>query len=210
MKKVLVLAAAIALFATPALAAITGSKHDLSAAGAGTTELCIFCHTPHAAGALNGAPLWNRNSTDAGVTALYTSNTVTAATAAVNATSLNGTDVVLCLSCHDGAKLQSVTLNNVPSTTVYNPAAIPALTGNTDLTTDLSNDHPIGMNYAAAQGADGGLVAPASGSAVVAGIPLFSGIMWCSSCHSVHDTTNVPFLRVSNAGSNLCKSCHAK
>lgn len=44
MKKLLVIAAALALFATPALALIEGSKHDLAT---GTEGACSYCHVPH-------------------------------------------------------------------------------------------------------------------------------------------------------------------
>jgi len=95
MKKVLVLAAAIALFATPALSAITGTKHDLSAYGGAGNELCVFCHTPHG-GATGGiAPLWNRSQVSA--TNFYNSATLDAATSVASA---NLTDAPLCLSCH--------------------------------------------------------------------------------------------------------------
>ena len=32
----------------------------------------------------------------------------------------------------------------------------------------------------------------------------------CASCHDPHSNTNATFLRVSNAGSGLCLSCHTK
>ena len=32
----------------------------------------------------------------------------------------------------------------------------------------------------------------------------------CGSCHNPHNTSFPPFLRVSNSGSNLCKTCHIK
>lgn len=54
---------------------IVGSKHDLGsgnfygnfAGTADTSEICVFCHTPHNAnnlGEMYGAPLWNRRLTD--------------------------------------------------------------------------------------------------------------------------------------------------
>ena len=45
---------------------IAKTKHNLSASGPGTakatseSQICVFCHTPHFAEALPGAPLWNR------------------------------------------------------------------------------------------------------------------------------------------------------
>ncbi len=32
----------------------------------------------------------------------------------------------------------------------------------------------------------------------------------CSTCHDVHEYTNIPFLRISNSGSALCVTCHLK
>ena len=69
MKKVIVLAAAIALFATPAFALISGTAHDLSSANnasSSITEICVFCHTPHGADTtVTDAPLWNRGTVNA-------------------------------------------------------------------------------------------------------------------------------------------------
>lgn len=40
---------------------------------------------------------------------------------------------------------------------------------------------------------------------------LFKGVIDCSTCHSVHNTTVFkPFLAASNLGSELCLSCHRK
>ena len=38
-------------------ATIAGTPHDLSTKGWGTTETCKFCHTPHLAQSVAGAPL---------------------------------------------------------------------------------------------------------------------------------------------------------
>jgi predicted CXXCH cytochrome family protein len=46
---------------------------------------------------------------------------------------------------------------------------------------------------------------------VAAGLPLFTAsTMQCATCHNVHDNTNVPFLRINNAASALCTTCHIK
>ena len=60
--------AAIALGATAAHAGIANTKHSLGADNAanenymttGTTEICVFCHTPHASNTNVQAPLWNK------------------------------------------------------------------------------------------------------------------------------------------------------
>jgi predicted CXXCH cytochrome family protein len=105
------------------------------------------------------------------------------------------------MSCHDG----TVAIGNfgtITSDTHY-------VTGKSLLGTNLSNDHPIGFTYdAALVSADPGLVSPAT--VVTAGLPLFSSKMECSTCHGVHDNTNAPFLRKTNASSALCLTCHIK
>ena len=79
------------------------SKHNLSASGAGallaskdaadrSTEICIFCHTPHTA---KKAGLWNRHDSTAAYTP-YRSTTIKA-----NIGQPTGASK-LCLSCHDG------------------------------------------------------------------------------------------------------------
>ena len=42
----------------------SGTERDAKAAPGGTSEICVFCHTPHGAsssGTSLKAPLWNRN-----------------------------------------------------------------------------------------------------------------------------------------------------
>jgi hypothetical protein len=90
----------------------------------------------------------------------------------------------------------------------------------------LNNDHPISMNYRS--DLDTNLRPPTtvgSRTWVINGsiqLPLYgpgtgtSATVECSSCHDVHDTatysgkgsTEVYFLRTSNVGSQLCRTCH--
>jgi len=214
MKKVLVLAALAALVATSATAGVVGTKHDLSSAGGASiktdaTEVCVFCHTPHGANATTGKylPLWNRNQIADPIGFYDTISMNNKTTAALTA----ATDAYLCLSCHDG--VTSVDALRNPPNSGLTTAARP-VTGNFIIggsTKDLSNDHPIGMQYNSTN--DGELV-PAPGTAVkffgtAVGADL--GTMWCSSCHDVHGgVANTPFLQVSNVASALCTTCHAK
>jgi predicted CXXCH cytochrome family protein len=174
-------------------ATIASTKHDLSATGWGSTELCIFCHVPHNAGSTK--PLWSHASTGATFT-LYSSPTFQGVPG-------QPADVSkACLSCHDG----TIAIDSYKARTGTN-----TITGAALLGTDLSNDHPISFTYdAALVSSSGGLVIPASASLVVTGIPLFASKMECASCHSVHDNTNGSFLRVANTGSALCLKCHVK
>lgn len=207
------LLAAVALFAVQAAmaASIVGSKHDFSSSGTSTYkgaaandggQVCIYCHTPHNASTTQ--PLWNHTASGVASYTVYTNSTLNATTAQPGSVSK------LCLSCHDGTvaidsfgTFAGTATNKIATTSVNNLGGAAG--------TDLSNDHPIGFTYNAALAtADGGLVAPASTSQVVAGIPLFSGALECASCHAVHDSTNTPFLRVANSGSTLCLKCHMK
>src|SRR5664279_1270554 len=61
-----------------AMASVTNTPHNLSAGqtngshmtGAGaTTEICIFCHTPHGGNQATAAPIWNRSVSS---TSVYT------------------------------------------------------------------------------------------------------------------------------------------
>ncbi len=88
---------------------VVGSKHDLGTnneyldpfGDADTSEVCVFCHTPHGAnnqGEMAGAPLWNRRLTDTGSYLMYTSPTMDASCLATP----SGVSLA-CLSCHDVA-----------------------------------------------------------------------------------------------------------
>jgi len=169
-KKHLSILAAAALMGGAALlgvgaadAGIKGSKHDLGSGGAsqfaataGTGEVCVFCHTPHGADTSAGAPLWNKALPDAGKYTRYS---------ALNTSTLDGAEVpvgsvsLACLSCHDGSQAMDVMIN-APGTGKYNSAGasafgLAAMSGTPvpGLGADLSNDHPISIQYAG-----GGLV----------------------------------------------------
>lgn len=191
--------ALLLLAAQPGIAQITGTPHDFSSRGWGSTQICIFCHTPHNAATGLSAPLWNHAVTTATYT-LYNSSV----SSTFNATTSQPAGVSkLCLSCHDG----TVAIDSFGGRT-----GTTNMTGAANLGTNLANDHPVSFAYNAALAtADGGgLVTPASASSVVPGIPLFSGNLECASCHNVHSNTNSPFLRASNAASALCLRCHIK
>ncbi len=113
-----------------ASAGIVGSKHDFSGRGWGSTEVCIFCHTPHnAITAVSGSPLWNHQLSAATYT-LYGSPTRKEVPEQPRAPSK------LCLSCHDG------TIGAFGGHTSNQFVA-----GAASLGTDLSNDHPISVRF---------------------------------------------------------------
>lgn len=237
MKKVVILLAVASLLAAPAFAGIRNSKHDLSSSSVATNsvkstnvdEICVFCHTPHAGDNSGLAPLWNRSlgSLSFAATDLYNSATLQSATQPTQVvTAVNASDAKLCLSCHDGTSLAGG-LSNPPASAsnaqpTFNASPDDRTTGNADITDGtgsatnaLKNDHPIGMAFTDALAtADGELVLPSVSGVVGKGetLPLYgtTDVMWCSSCHDVHNNSYIPFLNMSNAGSTMCLSCHVK
>ncbi len=184
-------------------AQIAGSAHDFSAEGWAQNKICLPCHTPH-----NGdtsvpeSPLWNHDVTTSTFT-VYSSSTLDATVGQPSGISL------LCLSCHDG----SVALDSFGGTT-----GSEYVTGDANLGTDLSNDHPISFTYNTALAtADGELFDPSTTTTSLGGTIdadlLFSHRMECASCHDVHNTAssgNDHLLLISNTGSALCLTCHDK
>ncbi len=160
-----VLALGLATVAAPTLAAsISSTKHNLGTTGTGsnhqttgTAEICVFCHTPHAANTTVTAPLWNKGATGSSYT-LYSSSTAIMAGTTANSV---GSVSLGCLSCHDGTQAMD-NMINAPGSGGYTAAGA-ALAGavwagdqtlqNTTIAklgTDLSNDHPVGMRYCGA------------------------------------------------------------
>jgi len=110
----------------------------------------------------------------------------------------------LCLSCHDGT-VAIDSYGGITTGTIFINSAAPVNIG-----TDLSNDHPVSFTYNTALAtADGELRDPTATPAVSA--LLFSGRVECASCHDPHGVTGVTkLLRMSNASSALCLTCHIK
>ncbi|MCK9472116.1 cytochrome c3 family protein [Sulfurimonas sp.] len=231
---------ASSVFAGP----ISGSPHDLSAlAGldsstADNGEICVYCHTPHAANsAFTGAPLWNK-ATPAGTFDMYG-----ATIAGTNTEAAPASPSLACLSCHDGVSaIDSIV--NAPG------SGMKSVTGSKDIVTglatqyggniggplnatttgnpDLTNDHPVSIIYTEGKA---GLRATTVNLAT-----LGDNIAWlgattigdllrgptndqveCGSCHDPHNggndqatATEVNFLRHTNKNSYLCLGCHNK
>ncbi len=182
---------------------ITGSAHDFKNENWNTSgEICIVCHTPHNSNTtVAEAPLWNHQVTSSTFTP-YTSTTLDATAGQPSASSK------LCLSCHDG----TIAVENYGGRTNGNEI----ISGNDLVGTDLSNDHPISISYNTALATtDGGLNDPSTANSglgsTIANDLLFAGQMECASCHDVHNGAgNSNLLRISNAASGLCLTCHNK
>lgn len=155
-----------------AMASVTNTKHNLGASGTNnhtnaTTEICIFCHTPHGGDQSVAAPIWNRKVSSSSVYTRFSSLgrlTFDAKEAPIGSVS------IACLSCHDGTQAMDAVINSQGSDSVYtvgvgtlsgvggfsqtnmmstlNPSDNGSTTGDIIyLGTDLRNDHPISMQY---------------------------------------------------------------
>ncbi|MDH3317289.1 MAG: hypothetical protein OER43_16190 [Gammaproteobacteria bacterium] len=149
---------AVTGFGGSAYAQVAGSQHDLTTSGnaqgqtANTDEVCVFCHTPHGSDINAPVPLWNKVLPAPGGFTQYSSlqlSSFDSSEAPVGSVSL------ACLSCHDGTQAMDVVIN-LPGSGGYNasgaeidPVAIGAMGGAPVpmLGTDLTNDHPISMQY---------------------------------------------------------------
>ena len=203
MRKIFGVTLGLVLIAGLAGAQITGSEHDFSGQGWGTTEICQPCHTPHNASTALPVVLWNHAVTSA-VYTLYSSPTMNATTGQPGGVSK------ACLSCHDG----TVALDSFGGST-----GTTFISGTANFGTDLSNDHPVSFAYNNALAtADGGLHPPTTTSSGLGGTisadMLFgatSDQVECASCHDVHNAANLQSLLLKpNTGSALCLTCHNK
>ena len=152
-----------------ATAGISVTRHNLGSTGTGTntfdgTEaICVFCHTPHGADTSASVPLWNRVLSNSSSYTTYDSLGTSSLDGAVAPV---GSVSIACLSCHDGTQAMNVMIN-APGSGGYDPAGSalagswtgPAATASpvgslnystasiVNIGTDLSNDHPVGIQY---------------------------------------------------------------
>ena len=179
-----------ALISTEATAQVRDTRHNLGAGGgatnnkvsaADTAEVCVFCHTPHAAASttdtnLTLPPLWNKNLPAATGFTTYAEGGSSTLDATSGGSASVGSTSLACLSCHDGTQALDNILNAPGSDQVdatgggangrawtwsgvgVNGAGVITRTA-TNIGKDLQNDHPIGIAYC------GGLSAGGSWSA---------------------------------------------
>ena len=160
-------------------------------------QVCLPCHTPHNAQTDDDGRsmvLWNHAITDQ-TFEMYTT------LAGHQGTQPEGVSK-LCLSCHDGA----TAIDNFGGNDgFFNNVRIPSDRAS-NLGTDLTNDHPIGIQY------------PPPGLTGYHDKSTFTGVkvvtingvdrVECSSCHDPHDNSLGKFLRQTLDGSALCLECH--
>jgi hypothetical protein len=165
--------------------------------GLGSTEICLFCHTPHH-GTSDVAPLWNKS---VGATSYAGYGTTTAGTP--NDLPTSGSSLA-CLACHDGTRAWD-NLINAPGKGTWNGTKwTSAVSGNAvnmgfmfsedgapkgnkhdDTATSrhnlarngLGNDHPINIEYRGQNGVndesiDGAVASLRSSTTVISGINL--------------------------------------
>jgi predicted CXXCH cytochrome family protein len=210
---ILVVGAALAIglvCAQNVAADISGSAHDFSGSGYGSTEICIFCHTPHDADTtVTNAPLWNHAlSATTGYTMYDSSHSSTIENTVDSSPNPMSR---LCLSCHDGTVAVDSFGGATGTTFLSTDAATDGYIGK-----DLTVHHPISIVYDNSASGDPGLnattTAVGSTSLTVADI-LYSTKVECASCHDVHNQGEVgaaSLLVADNDGSALCLSCHDK
>ena len=206
-KKILValVATGVGVIAGVTIAGVTGTPHQFAGVGSGATwnttdELCKPCHTPHNADTVLH-PLWNH--------AYQPSSAFTLHDDAVEL----GSESLTCLSCHDGQTALDAFGGGAGTS--------PPLTGNAALGTDLSNDHPVGVEYPDGSTRFGAVGSIWGGQPAVqvgfGGLPLWDDgagglTIECATCHTPHDNDNGDFLRVPNDNpgnpSGMCVACH--
>lgn len=202
-----ILPALVLLMGTSAFGSLANSPHDLTTLSTGplaanvigANGICLPCHTPHnpESGVVQAdAPLWNHEVALAANFSTYT-------TLAGNTAGEVDGPSRLCLGCHDGVTALDSYGGATGSTLMTDPGGVRGVI----VGTDLSDDHPVGVPY------------PVNSEFVAAATVTTNGLklydvgglrVECQSCHDPHDTTNAPFLRVSNADSALCLACHLK
>lgn len=159
-------------------------------------QVCLPCHTPHNA-LLSGDAnvLWNHAET-AETFVMYKSTA-----------GQPEAPSKLCLSCHDGV----TAIDNYGG----NGGTGIVITGAAALGTDLSNDHPIGIEYPTSSPAeyhDPSGFAPGINGGPGVRLVTINGLerVECTSCHNVHNNGLGNFLRVPLQESYLCLQCHIK
>lgn len=217
---------------------IVNSKHNLSSSGTGsikaldegsggTSEICVFCHTPHTARL--EAPLWNRTNPEGPYTVYYSDVMSALSITPESPVQAGGGYAVhvktrICMSCHDGT-IALGQLVNMP-TGMSGSVAMQGTTGGLMpdtaagyIGTDLRDDHPVAVKHR-----DPAAVNPEmkslsgsqvrlyydSGGGVIRSNQNDGGWIECTSCHDAHDNQYGNFLVDDNVGSKICLSCHEK
>jgi len=163
-----------------AASGIGQSRHNLGSLGnkantsfftsTGTSEICVFCHTPHHTSTTGAGPLWNRGASQTSFTAYST-------TIAGTPVAAPGAGSLACLSCHDGTTTfdniankpgkglggssigasgdqnwyffkdnSALQTNTASDDEIGNSSTSRLNVGGTN-SSGISNDHPVGVTY---------------------------------------------------------------
>jgi predicted CXXCH cytochrome family protein len=197
----------------------------------GTSEICVFCHTPHSGN--TAAPLWNKTPS-VGSYSTYTSDVLAGLGYWPAEDPKNGVPHAktrICLSCHDGT-IALGSLVNMP----YGAATQIPMEGTAGadvqygmprtaagyIGVELKDDHPVAIKHD--NGKDSELKAAISAGSNVNlyyedgvlarktknGLDPGAGYVECTSCHDPHDNQYGKFLVETNQMSALCLECHDK
>ncbi len=142
-------------YAVRAYAGVATTRHNLSvngpgtikAAAGGTTEICVFCHTPHGSigkfsGDTSNTPLWNHSLSAVANYIVPYDSYVTVGQPDKGST--------LCLSCHDGTVAIGAVVNtpgpgSTGQITMANGVTTMPSTNGGYLGTDISGMHPVSI-----------------------------------------------------------------
>jgi len=204
-----------------------------------TAEICVFCHTPHGADTGAPAPLWNKRLGSAGSPAgggSYTTYDTLQTPSLDGQVAPVGSVSMACLSCHDGTQAMDNIINAPGSGGVLsdgggNDGRAYSWTGSrvnaagvmqnadgfiANLSTDLSNDHPIGIQYCGGGLSGSGTTVSGTckdGDFRPAETKVINGnqIFWVDTGGAERQRTDLPLYQ--RAGGNLgpmveCASCH--
>ncbi len=211
--RLLIYAGAILVIASPAFGqiipgdpgsypsvSIVNSPHNLNnypGVSIPGNQVCLPCHTPHNA-LLSGEEnvLWNHAET--GETfIMYSTDPGVGQPEGPSK---------MCLSCHDGV----TAIDNYGG----NGGTGIVITGSAAIGTDLSNDHPIGIEYPTDRPAEFNLPPFDPGINNGPGVHLVeidaTERVECTSCHNVHNNGLGRFLAVPLQESYICLQCHIK
>lgn len=173
---------------------IEGTKHDLVGVIPGLNDPCRACH--------GGAHHWLPGTQGLGRLSRDATNVYNSVTfdhdsqLTIETVNTLPSDIPLCLSCHDGAYVSAM----------GGTGELPDMQGSSaDLTRDLRDDHPVGFHF------DSSLDKEIKNPSIAkVSFGAEGDMMWCSSCHDVHDNSYPPFLVMANNKSALCFDCHIK
>ena len=188
----------MALLSVSTLASEKNNPHQFNGNMNDNKNNCLFCHISEEQSNTIAEPLWDRKIKDAN----FNFNSI----ASVSTKSLQKSEISkICLSCHDGSATENSHSYNLVSE------------GNESFNySDPRLNHPVGMDYNSMLAFKNKKLynpdtTPSGLGGTITQDLLYNGKMECTSCHYVHFDTSENqngTLVMSNAGSNLCLTCH--